>query len=282
MFDLKGRHFAAGPPPPDEKSQAATDLAMAWVDYKKAYDMIPHSWIIECLKLTHVAENVINFVERSISSWRTELTSSGEMLGSVRIRRGIFQGDSLSPLLFVICMVPLTCVLIKARAGYMLDGVKINHLLFMDDLKLFGKNEKEVDSLVSTVKMISKDIGMEFGINKCGTATMKRRKLIKSNGIKLSNGETINEVDEKGYKYLGILELDRVKGKEIKEEVLKAEYLRRAKLVMRSKLHGRNKIKATNTWAVSLMRYGAGIIKWNNEELQAIDWKTRKKDNDHE
>ena len=225
------------------------NLAMARVDYKKAYDMVPHSWIIECLKLTHVAENIINFVERSMSSWRTELTSSGEMLGSVRIRRGIFQGDSLSPLLFVICMIPLTCVLRKARAGYMLDGVKINHLLFMDDLKLFGKNEREVDSLVSTVKMISEDIGMEFGINKCGTATMKRGKLIKSNGIKLSNGETINEVDEKGYKYLGILELDKVKEKEMKE-VLKAEYLRRAKLVMRSKLYGRNKIEATNTWAV--------------------------------
>ena len=172
-------------------------------------------------------------------------------------------------------MIPLTCVLRKARAGYMLDGVKINHLLFMDDLKLFGKNAREVDSLVSTVKMISEDIGMEFGINKCGTATMKRGKLIKSNGIKLSNGEAINEVDEEGYKYLGILELDKVKEKGMKE-VLKAEYLRRAKLVMRSKLHGRNKIKATNTWAVSLMRYGAGIIKWSKEELQAINRKTRK------
>ena len=60
------------------------------------------------------------------------------------------------------------------------------------------------------------------------------------------------------------------------KEVLKAEYLRRAKLVMRSKLHGRNKIKATNTWAVSLLRYRAGIIKWSKEELQAIDRKTRK------
>ena len=108
--------------------------------------------------------------------------------------------------------------------------------------------------------MISEDIGMEFGTKKCGPATMKQRKLIKSNGIRLSNGETINEVDEKGYKYLGILELDKVKEKEMKK-ILRAEYLRRAKLVMRSKLHGRNKIKATNTWAVSLMRYEAGSNK---------------------
>ena len=39
---------------------------------------------------------------------------------------------------------------------------------------------------------------------------------------------------------------------------------------MKSQLNGKNKIKAANTWAVSLMRYGAGTIKWNKEELQDI------------
>ena len=145
----------------------------------------------------------------------------------------------------------------------------------MDDLKLFGENEKELDSLVSTVKMISKDVGMEFGIKKCGVVTMKRGNLIKCNEIKLSNGDTIKEVDDESYKYLGILELDNVKEKEMKG-LLKAEYLRRVKLVMGSKLHGRNKIKATNTWVVSLIRYGAGLIKWNKEDLRAIDRKARK------
>ena len=38
----------------------------------------------------------------------------------------------------------------------------------MDDLKLFGKTDKEVDSLVNTVKVFSSSIGMEFGIAKCG------------------------------------------------------------------------------------------------------------------
>ena len=45
---------------------------------------------------------------------------------------------------------------------------------------------------------------------------------------------------------------------------------------MKSQLNGKNKIKAANTWAVSLMRYGAGTIKWNKEELQDIDKKARK------
>ena len=47
----------------------------------------------------------------SMGEWKTELTSCGQTLGEVDINRGIFQGDSLSPLLFVLRMVPLSFVL---------------------------------------------------------------------------------------------------------------------------------------------------------------------------
>ena len=77
-----------------------------------------------------------------------------ESLAKINIRRGIFQGDSLSPLFFVICIIPLTHVLRKAKARYSLEGgEKINHLLFMDDLKLCGKSENETKMLVSTVEV---------------------------------------------------------------------------------------------------------------------------------
>ena len=54
------------------------------------------------------------------------------------------------------------------------------------------------------------------------------------------------------------------------------EYKRRLKLVLKSKLNGKNKINAINTWAVSLLRYGAGIIRWTKEELKTLDRMTRK------
>ena len=208
-------------------------------------------------------------------NWQTELTSSGMSLRNVNIRRGIFQGDSLSMLIFVICMIPLSMVLRKAKTGYVLGDVKVNQLLFMDDLKIFAKNKTEIESLLSTVKVISHDIGMEFGVKKCRVAIMKRGKLVESEEINLDNGEIIKEIDPEGYKYLGILETDKIMENEMKEIFLK-EYLRCIKLIMRSKLNVRNKIMAVNTWAVSLMRYGAGIIGWNTIELQKLDRKTRK------
>ena len=67
-----------------------------------------------------------------------------------------------------------------------IGDVKLNHLVFMDDLKV--KDKAEIESLVSMVQLISQDIGMEFGIKKCGVVVLKRRKLHKSEGIKLING----------------------------------------------------------------------------------------------
>ena len=164
-------------------------------------------------------------------------------------------------------MVPLTKILQDIKAGHILGDVKINHLFFMDNLKVYGKDTEEIESLVSTVQLISQDIGMEFRIKKSGVVVLKRGKLCKSEGIKLINGQKTKEVDDEGYKSLGNLELDKLKEKEMKD-IFRTEYLRRFKLVMKSHLNGKNKIKAANTWAVSLMGYGAGTIKWNKGELQ--------------
>ena len=115
------------------------------------------------------------------------------------MKRGIFQGDSLSPLLFVLSMVPLSLILRKLNASYEWGKkeYKLNHLLFMDDLKLFSKSEEQMDTLVRTVYVFSADIRIEFGMKKYGILTMKREKAMK-------------EVEEEGYTYLGIVELDNI------------------------------------------------------------------------
>ena len=71
------------------------------------------------------------------------------------------------------------------------------------------------------------------------------------------------------------MEYDRVKEQEMKDK-FRNEYFRRAKLILKSELNGNNKIMALNTWAVSILKYGAGIIKWNKNEQQEMDRKTRK------
>ena len=91
-------------------------LSMAWVGYRKAYDMVPHLWILKVLNLSKVAGNLETFIKNSMASWQTNLESNGENLREIKIKRGIFQGDSLSPLLFIMVMMP-SILLRKERFG---------------------------------------------------------------------------------------------------------------------------------------------------------------------
>ena len=93
---------------------------------------------ILCMRMFGIAQNMVGLIQNNIKQRKTELTTGGEALGKVHIRRGIFHGDSLSSLLFVISLIrALTLVLRKVKFGYDPGDGKgmINHLLFMDDLK---------------------------------------------------------------------------------------------------------------------------------------------------
>ena len=116
---------------------------------------------------------------------------------------------------------------------------------------------------------------MEFGLSKCGVLIMKREKVVESDGLRIPDGTMMRNIEESGYKYLGILEADGTKHDETKEQ-LRKEYIRRVRNVLKSKLNRGNIISAINSRAISIVRYGAGIIKLTKNELEELNRKTRK------
>lgn len=146
----------------------------------------------------------------------------------------------------------------------------------MDDLKLYGKNEKEIDALVNIVRIFSKDICMEFGLDKCAKVSITRGKITEGTAITLPDGNEIKNLDlEEQYKYLGLLESDNFATEQIKNKA-KEQYKRRLRLILKSKLHGRNQTQAINTFAIPVLTYPAGIIKFTQEEKRTLDTMTRK------
>ena len=123
-----------------------------------------------------VAENIKRLLVNGMEKWNVMLCSGNSELGEVEIKRDIFQGDSLSPLVFVLALIPLSLILRKAKAAYEFSESKekIDHLLFMDDLKLYSQREKGLDSLVQTVGVFIENIGTKFGIEKCGMLVMEK------------------------------------------------------------------------------------------------------------
>ena len=119
----------------------------------------------------------------------------------MQIRRGIFQGDSLSPLLFCMAPNPQSKELNKTGYGYrMTTGhgetfkrLLINHLLYMDDLKLYGRNSDQLDGLFHVVRTFSDDMQMKFGLDKCAVAHFVNGRLSGHNfGVTVGKTDTIN------------------------------------------------------------------------------------------
>ena len=107
------------------------NLSTAWVDYQKAFDSVPHDWILKCLELYKIDPKIINFLKFSMTHWETSLILNhmqGTMKSEyIRINRGIFQGDSLSPLLFCISLYTLSRLINEHKYGYECQKKVFNH-----------------------------------------------------------------------------------------------------------------------------------------------------------
>ena len=95
------------------------------------------------------------------------------------------------------------------------------------------------------MKIFSDDVGMVFGLDKCAALVLKMGKMFRTEGIELPDGKRMREITLYRYKYLGVLQLDSIMNKEMKEKV-KSEYIRRVKKLLSSQLNGGNIVAGMN------------------------------------
>ena len=91
--------------------------------------------------------------------------------------------------MFVLALILLSLILRKAKAayGFSESKEKIKRLLFIDDLKLYSRSGKRLDSLVQTVCLFSEE---------CATLVMVKGKIVKLVGIDLPDGKVIKSLQE--------------------------------------------------------------------------------------
>ena len=143
-----------------EVKENRRNLTTVWLDYKKAFDSVPHSWIVESLKLARVPDKIINAIAVLMTKWKTKMQIYGENKNlendEIEYNRGIIQGDTLSLILFVLSVNPMS-FLLKRYEGYKIGKDKrdknVSHLFFVDDLKLYALSLElmmKISELVTT------------------------------------------------------------------------------------------------------------------------------------
>ena len=95
--------------------QNRRNLTTVWLDYKKAFDSVPHSWIVESLKLAGVPDKIINAITVLMTKWKAKMLIYGENSNletdEIEYNKGMIQGNTLSLILFVLSVNPLSFLL---------------------------------------------------------------------------------------------------------------------------------------------------------------------------
>ena len=258
-----------------------TNLFTMYIDYKKAYDSVPHSWLLHVLSIYKIHPTIIQFLDKVMQTWTTQLkinTDTGTLNSdTIQIKRGIFQGDALSPLWFCLALNPLSNNLNTKNLGYKLKQPcdsntpiqKITHLMYMDDIKLYASTETDLYELANTTESFSKDINMDFGIDKCKINSIKNGHSYRHD-YQLDSGDIITSLDQsETYKYLGYNQSNLIDYRNTKEYLTK-QFRIRLNAILTAQLNARNTIKAINSYAIPILTYSFGIINWSRTELKSL------------
>ena len=195
----------------EEVISARENLVTVWFDYLKAFDSVPHTWIIKSLELANVPQTVIEVIKQLIHKCKTQARlndkTSDIETDFISYLRGILQGDMLSLILFVLAVNPLSFLLNKHEGYQVGKTIKWNmsNLFFADDLKLYAQNILKMIKILETVIMFSKDIGMNFLITKCAYQYIERgRRIVQNESLVADNREIHKIAEGDQYKYLGM------------------------------------------------------------------------------
>ncbi|XP_074270197.1 uncharacterized protein LOC141593143 [Silene latifolia] len=130
--------------------KACSPRVMIKVDLQKAYDSIEWLFLKQMLKALCFPARFVQLIMECVCTPSFSLALNGDFFGFFKAKRGIRQGDPLSPLLFIVCMEYLSRVLfvVQEMEGFkfhpLCKPLKLSHLYFADELPLFRKGEKDV------------------------------------------------------------------------------------------------------------------------------------------
>jgi len=167
-------------------------LVAVQLDVSKAFDTIPHEAIGAALRKKGLPEFVVRLVEDSYQRVSTSIRNKGDSI-DIMIKRGVKQGDPLSPLLFNLIMEPLLQNL-QRMSGYRVADETISVLAFADDIFLVARTASEADTLLKAAEAYLTGLGMKISVGKCACFQVKKTRdswYLVDPGLELSCGEGI-------------------------------------------------------------------------------------------
>eukprot|EP00924_Labyrinthula_sp_SR-Ha-C_P001167 augustus_masked-scaffold_7-processed-gene-15.47-mRNA-1 protein AED:1.00 eAED:1.00 QI:0/0/0/0/1/1/2/0/1077 len=142
-------------------------LKLLFVDFQKAFDSVDHRFIQISLKEHHVPKKLRKIIKSLYEAAEVRAAEGNKLSESVNLRRGVLQGDSLSPAIFV---VVLNSVMKRINHSTLTNltvaGMKFNYLAFADDIVTICDSDEQISNFVNQLQTLEPVSGLRINISK--------------------------------------------------------------------------------------------------------------------
>uniref|UniRef100_A0AAR5PEG8 Reverse transcriptase domain-containing protein n=1 Tax=Dendroctonus ponderosae TaxID=77166 RepID=A0AAR5PEG8_DENPD len=220
----------------------------AWYDFRKAFDSVHHSALKRLIDALPLHRNIRAATKLAIKLWSLRIQTGNKRTAPIPVRRGVLQGDSMSPLLFTLMTAALishvNCSpkIVKQSRG------KHRILAYMDDIKCHAPTKSSLKTITIELIKAAGEIGLELNMAKCGHYT-------RTTGAGDGDGdlEPFLPRVRQGYKYLGLVQLE--KDTEDNYSRIEEQMSERLGLVLGSQLASAQKVALMNSSVIPAVTY---------------------------
>jgi hypothetical protein len=239
-------------------------LSIAWIDFAKAFDSVSHEYIRWVLKAIGVNDKLRAIIENLMSHWR--LTFEGFEDGRrsrsspLQVLNGVLQGDTLSPLLFCLCIAALSYHLNNTLDAFVSshgsidgeptnDSLVLSHIYYMDDLVIYSRDPSALQQAILDVEVLSRCMGLTLN---CRKSALYHIRSNVAPSQELARIPTLRKYET--YKYLGLEKSETVAHAEMWKQC-REKILSKTREIWESELTFRQKVAAFNAIAIPKVKY---------------------------
>ena len=250
-----------------------SNLHVAFIDFKKAFDSVSHPSLVAAAKRWGIPAELTEYISTLYSKACTDIVGN-----TCPIRRGVLQGDPLSPYLFNITL-DWALSQVPEDVGARLAGLPINYIAYADDVVLTASTHVGLQAALDVFVAEAGKVGLELGHAKCATISIlgdgKRKRWLQDSNTYFTAGGTRLRALRPGetYKYLG-LEVGLSAGQAEPRRAL-AALIRDLASLQRAPLKPQQKIWGLKHTLVPKHQYARVLGRSTNGTLKRYDREVR-------
>ena len=177
---------------------------VTFFDLEDAFGSVSHDLIPLALDRMHIPGNIKLYIISLYGHLRGRVRTGEGLSELFSFDKGVFQGDPLSPIIFLICFNPILEKLkqMEGKYGYNINGERVITLPFADDFNLITTDKRRHQLIIDQLQTLTRSMGLKLKPSKCKSLSIRSGSSVDLE-FKLGDDTIDSIIHDRSHKFLG-------------------------------------------------------------------------------